>query len=64
MRGKVSERLIHDCLDEKYKEKYRVENARKRKRKHQVPEDCISRYKQVAARTRETKTADSCYAGW
>ncbi|MFZ0513106.1 MAG: hypothetical protein WAM14_15965 [Candidatus Nitrosopolaris sp.] len=38
LRGKVSERLIHDCLDEKYKEKHRVENARKQ-RKHQSTED-------------------------
>jgi hypothetical protein len=39
LRGKVSERLIHDCLDEKYKQKHRVENARKQKRKHQSTED-------------------------
>ena len=39
LRGKVSERLIHDCLDEKYKEKHRVENARKQKTKHQSTED-------------------------
>ncbi|MFZ0513956.1 MAG: hypothetical protein WAM14_20280 [Candidatus Nitrosopolaris sp.] len=32
--GKISERLIHDCLDEKYKEKHRVED-----RKHQSTED-------------------------
>ena len=29
--GKVSERLIRHCLDEKYKETHRVENARKQK---------------------------------
>ena len=39
LRGKVSERLIHDCLDEEYKEKHRVNNARKQKRKHQSTED-------------------------
>jgi len=31
LRGKVSERLIRSCLDEKYKETHRVENARKQK---------------------------------
>ena len=36
---KVSERLIHDCLDEKYKEKHSVENARKRRKHHQSTED-------------------------
>jgi len=35
LRSKVSERLIRRCLDVKYKEKRRVENARKQKRKHQ-----------------------------
>jgi hypothetical protein len=35
---KVSERLIHDCLDEKYKQKHRVENAKKQKRR-EIPED-------------------------
>jgi len=38
LRNKVSERLIHSCLDEKYKQKRRVENARKRKSKHQITE--------------------------
>jgi len=32
MHGRVSQRLIHDCLDEKYKKKHRVENARKQKK--------------------------------
>ncbi len=31
--GRVSPRLIRDCLDEKFKKKHRVENARKQKRK-------------------------------
>jgi hypothetical protein len=31
LRGRISERMIHDCLDEKYKQKHRVENARKQK---------------------------------
>jgi hypothetical protein len=38
LHGKVSERLIRDCLEEKYKEKRRVENAKKQKRKHQSTE--------------------------
>jgi hypothetical protein len=29
LRGRVSERRIYECLDHKYKKKYRVENARK-----------------------------------
>jgi hypothetical protein len=33
LRKKVHERTIRNCLDEKYKEKHRVENARKQKRK-------------------------------
>jgi hypothetical protein len=32
LRGKVSERFIHNCLDEKYKQKSQVENARKQKK--------------------------------
>src|SRR5947209_687615 len=41
LRGKkVSERTIRNCLDEKYKENYRVKNARKQKRKcHENTED-------------------------
>lgn len=35
LRGKVHERLIRRCLDEKYKEKHRVANARKQKKKHE-----------------------------
>ena len=31
LRGQVSERFIHECLDEKYKQKVRVDNARKQK---------------------------------
>ena len=36
--GRVSERFIRECLDEKYKQKPRVENARKQK-KHNYLED-------------------------
>jgi hypothetical protein len=37
LRGKVSERFIRKCLDEKYKQNHRAENARKqRKRQQQV----------------------------
>ena len=32
LRGKVSERFIHNCLDEKYKQKSQVENARRQKK--------------------------------
>ena len=28
LRGRVSERFIHECLDDKYKQKYRAENAK------------------------------------
>jgi pimeloyl-ACP methyl ester carboxylesterase len=34
LRGKVSERLIHHCFDDKYKQKQRLENARKQKKLH------------------------------
>ena len=32
LHGKVSERFIHECLDEKYKQKHLVDNAKKQKR--------------------------------
>ncbi len=35
LRGRVSERFIHECLDNKYKQKYRAENAKRRKSKEQ-----------------------------
>jgi hypothetical protein len=35
LRGRVSERFIHECLDNKYKQKYRAENAKKRKSKEE-----------------------------
>jgi hypothetical protein len=35
LRGIVSERFIHECLDSKYKQKYRAENAKKRKSKEE-----------------------------
>jgi len=35
LRGRVSERFVHICLDNKYKQKYRAENAKKRKSKEQ-----------------------------
>jgi hypothetical protein len=38
LRGKVSERTIHKCLDEKYKQQYRIENARKQKERHEGKE--------------------------
>jgi hypothetical protein len=33
LRGRVSERLVHLSLDEKYKKKYRIENALRKKEK-------------------------------
>ncbi|MFL6420151.1 MAG: hypothetical protein ACJ71P_12135, partial [Nitrososphaeraceae archaeon] len=35
LRGIVSERFIHESLDDKYKQKYRAENAKKRKSKEE-----------------------------
>jgi hypothetical protein len=32
----MSERFVHECLDDKYKQKHRVENARKRKNKEEA----------------------------
>jgi hypothetical protein len=32
LQGMVSPRLIHECLDEKYKQKYRSDNAKKQKK--------------------------------
>ena len=42
LHGKVSERLIHDCLEEKYKQKHRVENARKRKKRMQRDHEILA----------------------
>ena len=39
LRGRVSESFIHQCLDDKYKQKHRVENAKKRKKKEGQEED-------------------------
>lgn len=36
LRGQVSERFIRECLDERYKQKIRIQNARKQKRKNQL----------------------------
>lgn len=38
LQGQVSERFICECLDEKYKQKNRVENAKKQKKKNQEEE--------------------------
>jgi hypothetical protein len=38
LRGQVSERFVRECLDEKYKQKIRVDNARKQKQ-HQQEEE-------------------------
>jgi hypothetical protein len=42
LRGKVSERFIHNCLEEKYKQKRRVENARKQKKQESVEEENLA----------------------
>ncbi len=34
LRGQVSERFVRECLDEKYKQKLRVDNARKQKKQY------------------------------
>lgn len=36
LRGQVSERFIRHCLDERYKQKVRIENARKQKRQNSL----------------------------
>ena len=36
LRGKVYERFVHNCLEEKYKQKRQVENARKQNKKQLV----------------------------
>ncbi len=36
LRGQVHERFVRECLDEKYKQKPRMENARKQKKQKQV----------------------------
>ena len=45
LRGKVSERFIHNCLEEKYKQKRRVENARKQKKQESVEEENLAKTK-------------------
>ena len=42
LRGQVSERFIRECLDEKYKEKVRVENARKQRPKKDKETDKLA----------------------
>lgn len=39
MRGRASERFIHECLDEKYKQQHRVENAKKQRRRQERDEN-------------------------
>jgi hypothetical protein len=46
LRGRVSELFIHQCLDEKYKQKHLVENARKQKR--QQEQECNENLAAVA----------------
>lgn len=42
LRGKVSERFIHECLDEKYKRKHRVDNGKKQKHTKQIPDTMLA----------------------
>jgi hypothetical protein len=42
LRGQVSDRFIRECLDEKYKQKVRVENARKQQSKKDKETDKLA----------------------
>lgn len=55
LHDRVSERFIHNCLEEKYKQKYRVENARKQKKKDTVH---IENLAVVAPLNQEAKTKE------
>src|SRR6476646_9552747 len=39
LRGRVSERFIRECLEEKYKQEHRVDNARKQKKRRQEEQE-------------------------
>ncbi len=41
LRGQVSERFIHKCLDEKYKQKPRVNNAKKQRKKDSLEQEIV-----------------------
>jgi hypothetical protein len=55
IRGRVSERFIHECLDDKYKQKYRAENAKKRRNKEDEKGNQEKNLAAVALLNRETK---------
>jgi hypothetical protein len=55
LRGRVSERFIHECLDEKYKQKYRAENARKRRNKEEEKGNQENNLAALPLLNRETK---------
>ena len=38
LRGRVSERFIRESLEDRYKQEYRAENAKKQKKRHKVKE--------------------------
>lgn len=40
LRGRVSERFIRECLEDKYKQQFRVENAKKQKALYKAEESC------------------------
>jgi hypothetical protein len=57
LRDQVSERFIHECLDEKYKQKSRVENARKQKKRPKEPK-VINKLAALSPLNQEVEEAD------
>jgi hypothetical protein len=55
LRGRVSERFIHECLDDKYKQKYRAENAKKRRNKEEEKGNQEKNLAALPLLNRETK---------
>ncbi|MER5175699.1 MAG: hypothetical protein ABJB76_05190, partial [Candidatus Nitrosocosmicus sp.] len=58
LRGQVSERFIHECLDEKYKQKVRVENARKQQKQRQEERKVIDKLAAVTPLNQEEEEAE------
>ena len=50
LRGRVSERFIRECLEDRYKQEYRAENAKKQKKRHKAKES----YENLGANAAET----------
>jgi hypothetical protein len=56
LRGRVSERLVHQSLDEKYKKKYRVENAlRKKEKKKKEKKESLAAISLLNTESKEEK---------